>query len=143
MTGELMQEENFQIVTIQENYVENVLSNLSTNSDTEMLTNNSVYEDTNSEKKKQFNDYFLDFLQSNSIQYSTIDQKVVTETSCTQTINTTQDESSRIDFHNQPSTSKQLFNYSNIQPTIPTKSDYEIHYYDIDYLSYDNQQPPN
>lgn len=115
---------------------ENLLNNPSSNQDAEILI---TYQDQNSEIPKQYNDIFVEFLKSNSIHHSETLQEVVTDKSrFKQKINITQVESSRIDYHNQPSTSKQLFNI--IEPNISTQSGYKMHYYDIDQLSIDNQE---
>ena len=107
----------------------------STNQD---FKTNPVFKDQNSEQPKQFIDTFVDFLKSSSSYItSTLNEASTTESSHTETMNAIPDENSRIDFHNQPSTSKQLFTI--IKPTITTQTDLMIHYYDIDPLTFDNQ----
>lgn len=110
------------------------LNNLEVNQDTEI---NQVFEDQKSEKPKQFNDEFVNFLKSNYYMSETLPKSVIDESSYTQMINSTSDENSRIDFHNQPSTSKQLFTI--IEPTFTAQSVFEKHYCDIE-PSWDNQE---
>lgn len=125
-------------MTNEETHVENVLSNTSTNSDTEMPLIFTIDQVDNSGKPKLYHESYLDFLQSNKDSYPESNQKVETKISGQRVINITQSESSAIEFHNQPSTSKQLFT---IQTTIPIQTDSIMHYYDIDPMSCDNVNP--
>ncbi|CAO1412041.1 unnamed protein product [Diamesa serratosioi] len=102
------------------------------NLDSEMSINSTC------QAPKQFNDCFLDFLKSkDSEKDAEVKKNVSSEKSCSKKINIIQDETVRIDFHNQASTSKQLFT---TQPTNPLPSDYTMHYYDIDPKLYDYEQ---